>query len=119
LGETGVGLLLMIPGMNETLRINGNAYITDHAPYLEQVAHKGKAPKLAIVVDVQQVYFHCAKAFIRSGLWRHETFMPRSDMPTLGKIILEQIMGAGATEEQVADVDATLVQDIEENLYHK
>jgi hypothetical protein len=52
-------------------------------------------------------------------LWRHETFMPRSDMPTLGKIILEQIMGAGATEEQVADVDATLVQDIEENLYHK
>ena len=119
LGETGVGLLLMIPGMNETLRINGNAYITDHAPYLEQVAHKGKAPKLAIVVDVHQVYFHCAKAFIRSGLWRYETFMPRSDMPTLGKIILEQIMGAGVTEEQVADVDATLVQDIEENLYHK
>jgi PPOX class probable FMN-dependent enzyme len=119
LGDTGVGLLLMIPGMNETLRINGNAYITDHAPYLEQVAHKGKAPKLAIVVDVQQVYFHCAKAFIRSGLWSPETFMPRSDMPTLGKIILEQIMGAGVTEEQVADVDATLVQDIEENLYHK
>jgi hypothetical protein len=118
LEQPGVGLLLMIPGMNETLRINGNAYITDHAPYLAQLAHDGKVPKLAIVVDIQQVYFHCAKAFIRSGLWNHETFMSRSDMPTLGKIILEQIRGDGVTEEEIAQVDDSLVRDIKDNLYH-
>ncbi|MFT4853981.1 MAG: PPOX class probable FMN-dependent enzyme [Bacteroidia bacterium] len=118
LQQPGVGLLMMIPGMNETLRINGDAYITDHKPYLELVAHDDKVPKLAIVVDVQQVYFHCAKAFIRSGLWDQETFMARSEMPTLGKIILEQIRGDGVTEEEIAVVDASLVQDTKDNLYH-
>jgi PPOX class probable FMN-dependent enzyme len=118
LEQPGVGLLLLIPGMNETLRINGNAYITDHAPYLEQVAHNGKVPKLAIVVDIHQVYFHCAKAFIRSGLWDQETFMTRSDMPTLGKMILEQIRGDGVTTEEIALVDASLAQDTKDNLYH-
>jgi hypothetical protein len=117
--QPAVGLLLMIPGMNETLRINGNAYITDHLPYLELLAHNGKPPKLAIVVDVEQAYFHCAKAFIRSSLWDSERFMSRSEMPTLGKIILEQIKGAAAADEEVAGVDAMLAQDVRDNLYDK
>ena len=116
--NTGVGLLMMIPGMNETLRINGNAYITDHGPYLDQLAHNGKAPKLAIVVDITQVYFHCAKAFIRSELWNPDTHMDRAEMPTLGKIIIEQIKGQPATEEEAAMVDTSLEQDKKDNLYH-
>tara|TARA_R110002072_G_scaffold31735_19_gene97793 strand:+ start:36145 stop:36789 length:645 start_codon:yes stop_codon:yes gene_type:complete len=116
--QPGVGLLMLIPGMNETLRVNGNAYITDHQPYLDQLAHNGKPPKLAIVVDITQTYFHCAKAFIRSGLWNPETFMERSEMPTLGKIILEQIKGQPATDEEVSGIDASLEQDSKENLYH-
>lgn len=116
--QPGIGLLMMIPGMNETLRVNGNAYITDHGPYLDQLCHKGKAPKLAIAVDIVQVYFHCAKAFIRSELWNPETFMERSEMPTLGKIIVEQIKGQPATEDEAANVDASLEQDVKENLYH-
>jgi len=114
----GVGLLMLIPGMNETLRVNGNAYITDHGAYLDQLAHNGKAPKLAIVIDITQVYFHCAKAFIRSGLWNPDTFMDRAEMPTLGKIIIEQIKGQPATEEEVTMVDAGLDQDTKDNLYH-
>ncbi|MFT7383614.1 MAG: hypothetical protein ACI90G_001192, partial [Urechidicola sp.] len=58
------------------------------------------------------------KAFIRSGLWDQETFMARSEMPTLGKIILEQIRGDGVTEEEIEVVDASLVQDTKDNLYH-
>lgn len=116
--QPGVGLLMMIPGMNDTLRINGKAYITDHEPYLEQVAHKDKAPKLALIIDIEQVYFHCAKAFIRSQLWDPEAYMERSEMPTLGKIILEQIKGQPATEEEVAGVDAGLDLDAKNNLYH-
>lgn len=114
----GVGLLMMIPGMNETLRVNGTAYITDHGPYLDQLAHNGKSPKLAIVVDITQVYFHCPKAFIRSELWNPDTFMDRAEMPTLGKIIIEQIKGQPATEEEVAMVDTSLEQDTKDNLYH-
>jgi len=116
--QPGVGLLMMIPGMNDTLRINGNAYITDHAPYLEQMAHNGKAPKLGIIIDIEQIYFHCPKAFIRSHLWDPEAYMDRSEMPTLGKIILEQIMGQPASKEDVAGVDASLDQDVKDNLYH-
>lgn len=116
--QPGVGLLMMIPGMNDTLRVNGTAYITDHEPYLEQVAHKGKAPKLALIIDIKQVYFHCPKAFIRSQLWNPEAYMERSEMPTLGKIILEQIKGQPATEDEVAGIDAGLDQDAKDNLYH-
>ncbi|MFT7245635.1 MAG: PPOX class probable FMN-dependent enzyme [Candidatus Azotimanducaceae bacterium] len=116
--QPGVGLLMMIPGMNDTLRINGKAYITDHEPYLEQMAHNGKAPKLALIIDIEQVYFHCPKAFIRSQLWDPEAYMERSEMPTLGKIILEQIKGQPATEEEAAGVDASLNQDAKDNLYH-
>ena len=113
-----VGLLMMIPGMNETLRINGNAYITDEPAYLDQVAHNGKPPKLAIIVDITQVYFHCAKAFIRSKLWDASAQMDRSEMPTLGKIIIEQIKKQPATTEEVSAVDANLALDSENNLYH-
>jgi PPOX class probable FMN-dependent enzyme len=115
--QPAVGLILMIPGMNETLRINGLAYITDHAPYLDQLHHKNKAPKLAIVVDIQQVYFHCAKAFIRSNLWDQDHQMPRDQMPTLGKILVEQIKGQPASAEETAGVDANLDADTKENLY--
>lgn len=115
----GVGLIFLIPGMNETLRINGDAYLTDDNNYLKMLAHKGKAPKLAIVVDIKQVYFHCAKAFIRSRLWDQSSQMARSDMPTLGKILLDQIKGQGVTSEEVDRVDANLAADAKENLYHQ
>ncbi len=113
-----VGLILMIPGMDETLRINGSAYITDHADYLAKVAHAGKPPRLAIVVDVRQVYFHCPKAFIRSKLWQVDTFMPRDELPSLGKMILEQVQRKPAAAADVQDLDARLLLDAKENLYH-
>lgn len=113
-----VGLIFMIPGMNETLRVNGEAFLTQEPELLAQLAHKGKPPTLAFVVDIKQVYFHCAKAFIRSKLWSQEALMPREEMPTLGKILLDQIKKQDVTDEEVTLVDQSLDQDAEDNLYH-
>ncbi len=113
-----VGLIHLIPGMNETLRINGKARITNDERLLAMVAHKGKSPTLALIVDIEQVYFHCAKAFIRSGLWNPELHMPRKDFPTLGKILLDQIKGKDVSTKEVTSLDANLDTDAKENLYH-
>jgi PPOX class probable FMN-dependent enzyme len=113
------GLIFLIPGMNETLRINGKALITNDKKLLAKVAHKGKQPTLAIIMDIEQVYFHCAKAFIRSDLWNAELHMPRKDFPTLGKILLDQIKGKkDVTTEEVSALDTNLDADAENNLYH-
>jgi PPOX class probable FMN-dependent enzyme len=113
-----VGMLFMIPGMDDTLRINGFGRVTDHAPYLDMMKHKGKPPKLAIVVDVKEVFLHCPKAFIRSKLWDPKGHIDRSTMPTLGKMILDQVKGGDVAAAEVDAVDAMLDQDNKENLYH-
>ena len=66
LNNPQVGLLFMIPGMNETLRVNGTVRLVRDADLLESMAFQGKLPKLAIVVDIQEVFSHCPKAFMRS-----------------------------------------------------
>ena len=112
-----VGLLFLIPGLTDTLRVNGRAWITDHAPYLEQLTERGKQPKLAIVIHVEELYFHCPKAFIRSSLWNPETFADKGAMPSLGRIILEHVTGETATEEAVSEIDQRLEEDVRDNLY--
>jgi PPOX class probable FMN-dependent enzyme len=86
-----LGILFLIPDVEETLRVNGNAAMTTDPDLLAICEHRGKAPKIAIVVDAQEVYFHCAKAFKRSGLWKPGTWIGRGELPTLGQIMVEQI----------------------------
>jgi PPOX class probable FMN-dependent enzyme len=86
-----VGLLFLIPGMNETLRINGHARITADAALRESLAVDGKLPASVIVVSVKAAYMHCAKAFIRSELWKPESWLDRSTLPTLGEILRDQL----------------------------
>lgn len=86
----GVGLIFMIPGMNETLRINGEARLTLDAELCAQMQVNNRPAKAVLIVKVREVYMHCAKAFIRSKLWSPETWAPRSDMPTLGQILKDQ-----------------------------
>jgi uncharacterized protein len=71
-----VGVLSLIPGRNETLRINGWARLVREAPFLDDMAVKGKRPELALVVEIEQIFFHCPKAFLRSSLWRPESWDP-------------------------------------------
>jgi PPOX class probable FMN-dependent enzyme len=74
LANPHVGLLFLVPGRTDTLRINGRAHIVRDAPYFDQLIAKGHRPELAVVVEIDEVFYHCPKAFMRSGLWRHETW---------------------------------------------
>jgi uncharacterized protein len=81
-----VGLLFLVPGVGETLRVNGRARIVTDDDLLEPLAVEGKPPKLGLLVEVDQVFTHCPKAFIRSELWSPETFADSSDLPSPGAI---------------------------------
>ena len=76
-----VGLNFFIPGRGDTLRINGRARLVSEAPFFDEMVVKGHRPILALVVDVEEVFFHCAKAFLRSGLWKPETWDPNGRVP--------------------------------------
>lgn len=93
-----VGLLFLIPGMNETLRVNGDARITVDATLRERLAVDGREPQSVIVVAVKATYMHCAKAFMRSDLWKPESWYDRSTLPTLGQILRDQLALADSAE---------------------
>ena len=76
LGNPHVGLLFLIPGRGDTLRINGRARLTRDPDLLDRMVVRGHRPLLAVVVDVDAVYYHCAKAFLRSRLWEPESWRP-------------------------------------------
>jgi uncharacterized protein len=86
LADPAVGLLMLIPGMAETLRVNGRATLTTDPAVLEACAFEGTQPKLALGIDVDEVFLHCAKAFRRSGLWDPATWPAASDRPRAADI---------------------------------
>lgn len=85
-----IGLIFIIPNVDETVRVNGRAFVTDEPELLASLAVKGKMPKLATVVEIDEVYMHCARAFLRSGLWQPHTWPDPDTIPTLGAIMCEQ-----------------------------
>lgn len=99
LDNSGVGLLFLVPGMNETLRVNGNARITIDNNILEGLSAQGKAPRSALEISVKEAYLQCAKALIRSKLWEENYKIERKSFPSLGKIISDQI-GRGDDENR-------------------
>ena len=94
-----VGLIFLIPGMDETLRINGTARITVDPALRERLAAEGKMPATVILVAIRAVYMHCAKAFMRSQLWKPESWPERASLPTLGQILKDQLALAEPAEE--------------------
>jgi uncharacterized protein len=76
LSNPHVGIVSLIPGRTETLRINGRARVLRDAPFFDEMAVRGSRPILALLVEIEQIFFHCPKAFMRSGLWRPETWQP-------------------------------------------
>lgn len=90
IANPSVGLLFMIPGFEDTLRVNGKARISVDARLLADMAMEGKLPKCGILVRVEELFMHCAKAFKRAKLWSAEAQVPRDTMPGLARIVLEQ-----------------------------
>ncbi|MBZ0293252.1 MAG: pyridoxamine 5'-phosphate oxidase family protein [Anaerolineae bacterium] len=84
-----VGLLFMIPGKRETLRVSGNARIARDEWLRERMAVRGKVPELAIVVTVETAFMHCAKCLIRSQLWEPEHWPDFSDLSSLARVLID------------------------------
>jgi len=96
----GVGLIFFVPGINETLRVNGRARITADVASLASLAVNGKTPRSGILVLAEEIYFHCGKALIRSDLWNPEKQVRRSEFPSLGRILADQIGGISVEESE-------------------
>jgi PPOX class probable FMN-dependent enzyme len=87
LGDPAIGLLFLIPGVGDSFRVNGRAYITDDPELLAPSAVEGSVPKLGIVVSIEEAYTQCSKALIRSDLWNPERHIDRSELPSSGEIL--------------------------------
>jgi len=87
LANPQVGLLFPIPGVGDTLRVNGRAALTTDPALLGPLAVEGKTPKLGLIVEIDEVFTHCSKAFIRSDLWNPERHIARSELPSQGEIL--------------------------------
>lgn len=97
IGNPHVGLIFLVPGREETLRINGNAWITRDAELLRRCTVHDKTPVLAIGVEVEECFLHCAKAFRRSRLWTQEQWPAPDALPSLACILFDQIRPEGIT----------------------
>ena len=86
LGNAHVGLLFLIPGIGDTLRVNGRATLVTDEELLAASAVEGKVPRLGLMIEVDQVFTHCPKAFLRAGLWDPSRFVDRSALPSPGEI---------------------------------
>jgi PPOX class probable FMN-dependent enzyme len=112
---SGVGLLFIVPGTDETLRVNGHACVTTDPHVLDACAVKDRRPKAAIGVSVTQQYMHCGKAFRRSGLWNTEEWPDHSTLPSLGSVLRDQMPGLGAVD--AAQIDQMLESDYAATLW--
>jgi PPOX class probable FMN-dependent enzyme len=112
-----VGLIFMIPGFDDTLRLNGRATLSTDPQLLGRMAVGGSVPKLAIVVAIDEVFLHCAKAFRRSHLWDPAHHQDRREMPSLMKFILDEIGDAPEDEDAMRKLDEGLEQAYQTSMY--
>jgi len=102
IGRPGVGMLFMIPGVDETLRINGMASLRTDDALLAICSNERRRPPLVIAVEVKEAYLHCAKALMRSKLWDVGAKQERSVLPTMGQMLKDQIGLEGEPESNEA-----------------
>ncbi|HRO60467.1 MAG TPA: pyridoxamine 5'-phosphate oxidase family protein [Burkholderiaceae bacterium] len=101
--ETGrIGLLFLIPGVDETLRVNGRARLSARDDWLDRMTTERRRPKLVIEVEGLEAYLHCAKALMRSKLWHGDSRIERSALPTMGQMLRDQTNSEVPAESQQA-----------------
>lgn len=101
-----VGLVFFVPGLTETLRVNGRADISTDLELLKPLAIAGRLPIAVLKVSVEEVFLHCARALIRARLWDSDAKVERSCFPTYGQVLADQIDGADATEIDVGEEES-------------
>jgi PPOX class probable FMN-dependent enzyme len=102
--DAEVGLLFFIPGIDETLRINGTARLSQDGELLAAAAVNGREPRLVILVTVKEAFLHCGKALKRSKLWHEDYRIDKKSFPSLGRMIIEQTKPVNVTIEQADEV---------------
>ncbi|MFD3546329.1 pyridoxamine 5'-phosphate oxidase family protein [Streptomyces sp. NPDC058655] len=112
LANPRVGILFLIPGRGDTLRINGRARLVREAPFFDRMVVKGHRPVLALVVEIEEVFFHCSKSLIRSALWKSESWQPGA-VPSRARIA-KSIERPG---EALEDLERHYGPQYEERLY--
>ncbi|MEV0145952.1 MULTISPECIES: pyridoxamine 5'-phosphate oxidase family protein [unclassified Nonomuraea] len=112
LTNPNVGLISMIPGRNETLRINGRARLVREAPFLDEMVVKDHRPQLALVVEIDQIFFHCPKAFLRSSLWKPDAWKPDT-LPSHARLIKD----VQVVEESVEQLEQYYGESYAKRLY--
>ena len=112
LANPHVGLIFLIPGTGETLRVNGTAELTSHPAILDRLSARGKPAVVAIRVRIKEVFYHCAKAFLRAQLWKSDTW-PEKKKISFGKILAGKM---GADDKMAEQIDQFVEQDYKTNL---
>jgi predicted pyridoxine 5'-phosphate oxidase superfamily flavin-nucleotide-binding protein len=112
LANPKIALLFVIPGTEETLRVQGHAVLTRDPEVLRRLSARGQPALLAIRMTVEKCYFHCAKAFKRSKLWRAESWPPRQPV-SFGKQLAPRL---GGGEDLAQQIDALVEADYKDNL---
>lgn len=113
IGNPAIGLIFLLPGIRESLRVNGTATIIVDDPRLESLAVRSRVPAAGILVKTSEVYFHCGKALIRSHLWDPDRRIDQTDFPTFGQILADQI----PADRPGHEIDKTLEQAYKTSLY--
>lgn len=116
LANPSVGLLFIIPGFDDTLRVNGTARLVTDPAILAPMAVNERIPKLAILVDVRETFLHCAKAFRRSHLWDPAHFQDRATLPSLMHMLLDQTSEV-PSEEEMRKKDEDLEEEYKQTMY--
>jgi len=95
-----IGLLFLVPGVNETLRINGTARITDDVRLLAASAVNNRPPRVGLLIAVEEAFLHCAKALVRSALWDVSRHVDRTSLPSYAEMLLDHVNGLTAEENE-------------------
>ena len=112
--DAEVGLLFFIPGIDETLRVNGTARLSRDPALLEAAAVNGREPRMIVLVTVREAFLHCGKALKRSHLWHDDYRVEKKNFPSLGRMIVEQTKPKAITVEQA---DAVVEEGYVNGLY--
>lgn len=117
LRDPHVGMIFLVPGRKDTLRVSGRAQIVRDEDLRQSMAVDGKVPDLALVVEVDHAFFHCAKCVVRSGLWEQSKWPDTSGMRSLGAALIAAATKRRAAAAEAKAVDDELAQDEVEGLY--
>lgn len=107
-----IGLIFLVPGSEDTLRVNGRVTLSRHQPLLNRLTMQDKAPDMALIVDIDEAYMHCPRAFKRSKLWDPESWPEQGTVPTMAQILHQQFNPVESLEAFTRERDERVAREL-------